>query len=286
MPTEATIRPPSLALSSPLRCGSFKRMKRFPSLNSFHRLICRPLLAGLGLVLLSFPPAEAGEWQVIPIRLEFDQTSRSGVLTVTNAGETPLTVNVDAYQWLQDGEGKDLYEKSSELVFFPRSLTIAPGKERVIRTGIKVPSVSAEKTYRLFIEEVPDTRQPDGTGVALAIRFGVPVFSRPVKPEVAGELGPLEISSGVLRIPLRNTGNVHFRISSIQLTGRDAAGAVQLEQELTGWYLLHGAARSYHAELPVEICRNLETLAVRVQGDGVELNGMTHVDKAMCHSAE
>lgn len=250
------------------------------------RLVVWLCLAGLGLTPLGETIAFAGEWQVIPIRLEFDQTTRSGVLTVTNAGETPLTVNVDAYAWSQDATGKDQYEKSSELIFFPKTLTLGPGQERVIRTGIKVPAVSAEKTYRLFIEEVPTNRQPDGTGVALAIRFGVPIFSRPVKPEIAGELETLAIEDGVLQIPLRNTGNLHFRIGSIQVTGRDAAGAPLLEQEQNGWYLLHGVARTYRVELPPELCRDLDTLAVRVLGDGIELNGMTHVDQSACRSAE
>lgn len=102
-------------------------------------------------------PASAfsGQWQVLPIRLDLDQATRSGVLSITNQGKAPLTVDVAASRWLQDATGKDYYEKTDDLIFFPKTLTIAPGKERVIRTGIKVPAVKDENTYRLFIEERP-----------------------------------------------------------------------------------------------------------------------------------
>jgi len=238
------------------------------------------------LVFTISSTAVAGEWQVIPIRLELDQANRSGVLSVTNGGETPLTVKVEAFEWVQDEEGKDQYEKSLDLIFFPKTLTIGPGKERVIRTGIKVPAVSSEKTYRLFLEESPEGRTPAGTGVALAIRFGVPIFSRPVREDVAGEVGPLALRAGELQIPVTNTGNMHFRINTIHLTGTDAAGNIILDQEQNGWYLLHGAARIYLAEVPEGVCLNLKSIAVQVKTDRLELNGTTHVDPAMCHSNE
>lgn len=246
----------------------------------FWQFVCASLFLAVPL------SAVAGQWQVIPIRLDLDTSTRSGVLSVTNQGEEPLTVDVQAYRWFQDQDGKDQYEKSSDLIFFPKSLTIAPGKERVIRTGLKVPAVAEEQTYRLFIEEKPSGNRPAGAGVALAIRFGVPIFSKPVKSAPAGQLGPLALQDGMLQIPVANTGNVHVRITTIQLTGQDTAGISLFDQELNGWYLLHGSSRTYTAEVPADLCRNLDTLEVKVQTDLFVLNGTTHVDKAMCQPRE
>lgn len=248
--------------------------------HSFRLLFC-------AVLLLSAPlSAVAGQWQVIPIRLDLDQATRSGVLSVTNQGEEPLTVDVVAYRWFQDQDGQDQYKKSDDLIFFPKTLTIAPGKERVIRTGLKVPAVAAEQTYRLFIEEKPSGTKPAGTGVALAIRFGVPIYLKPVKPAPSGQLGPLVLQDAELQIPVINTGNVHARITTVQVVGLDAAGNTLYDQEQNGWYLLHGSSRMYTSKVPAEACGNLDTLTVKVQTDLFELNGTTHVDKAMCQPRE
>ena len=256
-------------------------MERKPSIKA--GLLAGCLLFALVLASLSLSPAAfAGEWRVIPIRLDFDKGTRSSVISVANDGTKPLTVSVEADQWLQDAKGKDSYAISSDLIFFPKVLTIGPKEERVIRVGIKTPAIKEEKTYRLFISENPGARKPEETGVAIAIRFGVPIFAKPVQETVQGKINNLTLEQGHLRFSVTNFGNVHFRVSTITASGLDAAGNEVFKQQLNGWYVLAGASREYDIEIPQQACRQLHDITLEAKSDRAEFSQKIDFDQASC----
>lgn len=227
------------------------------------------LLGGLSLFLTAgvSPASAAGIWRVIPIRLDFDQKSRSGSITLHNEGDAPVNLQMRAVQWVQDAQGKDQYEESAELVYFPKIVTIPPGESRVLRSGINIPATSQEKTFRLFIEELPSPQQNQGAAVAIAVRFGVPVFVAPLKPEMHGEIGKLTLKSDGVDLSVRNPGNVHFRIQALHLVGRDEAGGEVFRQKVDGWYLLAQAERLYSLPFPKDGCGKTTILEVVVNTD-------------------
>jgi fimbrial chaperone protein len=229
----------------------------------------RPILA-LAACLLSLA-AHAGDFGVSPIRVDLDRGTKSALITIANDDSRPLAFQVRAMEWTQDDAGSDRYADSADLVYFPRQLKVPPKESRVVRVGYKVPAVQAEKAYRLFIEELadPDAR-PSQTGVAITLRFGVPVFLRPAEPRLAGEVA-LSAEAGTARALVRNTGNAHFRIASVRYTGLDAAGKTVFEQALDGWYLLTGAARPYVFKLPPEQCALARTLRAEAVAEGLSL---------------
>lgn len=235
------------------------------------------------LLLAIIPlPADA-DWRVIPIRLDFDQKTRSGVVTLSNDGEEAIAFTVEAVEWSQDEAGKDRYAPSEDLVFFPKAVIVPPKQERVVRVGIKAPAIQREKTYRLFIKEVPEPRKAEGTAVAIAIQFGVPIFARPAREEIKGDLSLSSMGNEQqVGISVVNSGNVHFRISKINLSGIDAAGNEILNQEVSGWYLLAGANRTHTSPLATDVCRQLKTLDVQMVSDRLTLNKKIDVDPAMC----
>lgn len=226
----------------------------------------------------------AGEWRVVPIRLDFDKRTRSGAVSVANDGKDPLTVSVEADEWLQDSTGKDNYAKSSDLIFFPQVLTIGPKEERVIRVGIKVPAITEEKTYRLFITENPGARKSQSTEVAIAIRFGVPVFVEPLQKTSQGEIRSLTLGQGKLHFVVTNTGNVHFRIKAVKVSGLDAGNQPVFSKDLSAWYLLAGATQPYDFEIPPDSCPKLHSLDVEVTSDDLPapINQQIDVDQASC----
>src|SRR5512145_3038365 len=132
------------------------------------------------MVLLSVPAlptaARAGVWRVSPIRLDLGREAKTGVITVINGAEEKLQFQMTAHEWVQDDEGKDVYAESADLVYYPKIMVIEPKEERILRAGIRVPAAAREKAYRLFIEEIPEPRKSPGTSVAIAVRFGVPIF--------------------------------------------------------------------------------------------------------------
>lgn len=237
------------------------------------------LLAGL---FVPAPLQAGGVWRVIPIRLDFDQKTKSGVVTLHNDGDTPLNLQMQATVWSQDAEGKDVYQPSEDLVFFPRIMTVPPKENRVVRAGIRVPAVSVEKTYRLFIEELPEAKKEAGTAVAIALRFGVPVFAAPLQPQMRGEINGAVVIGGQLQAEVRNAGNVHFRIRSLRIVGRDAAGIEVLQQKADGWYLLAGAVRRYAVPLPDDGCRKVAELELLADTDKGTFTTRLKGDPAAC----
>jgi fimbrial chaperone protein len=222
--------------------------------------------------------AEAGQFGVSPIRIDLDRSARSGAITVSNDEQAdPLRVQLRLFEWTQDAEGKDNYRENEDLLYFPRLMTLDKGEQKLVRVGLRTPSPEREKSYRLFIEELPDPPTPGGSRVAIAVRFGVPIFLKPVQEEVRGEIEKLAMEKGVLRVGVRNSGNVHFTIKSITATSGEA-----FSKEMPGWYLLAGAAREHTVEVPAQDCAKLRQMEVIVKAEQLELKGTLDVNAAMC----
>ena len=241
------------------------------------------LSSALLLFLLLLPvAARAGDWRVSPIRLDLGRDAKSGAVTVANDSDDRLQVQMKAFEWTQDAEGKDRYEETGEILFFPRLMILEPKEEKILRAGIRVPAVAKEETYRLFIEEIPGPRKAEGVNVAVAIRFGVPIFVKPLKAEARGEVGAMTMSAGDLLVPVNNTGNVHFVVQSVLVRGKNAAGEEIFSRELSGWYLLAGVSRGYTTTVPLGTCGNMAVIEAEVKTDKFLLRGRTVVDRSMC----
>jgi fimbrial chaperone protein len=243
------------------------------------------LLTLLFLIIFSLKPdpTHSGEFRVTPIRLDFEKGTKSGVITVINEGEERLSLQMKAYEWSQDAEGKDQYTETNDIIFFPRLMTLEKKEEKILRAGIRVPASLKEKTYRLFIEEIPAPQKTEGVNIAIAIRFGVPIFAKPLKEEVKGEITKIELTKGALNILIKNSGNVHFIINSVDIKGKGQKGEETFSKELSGWYLLSGASRSYATSISQEVCSKLTKLDIEVKTNRFHLNGKLDVDQTMCN---
>ncbi len=241
--------------------------------------------AAVGLLvipLLCPSPVRAGEWRVTPIRLDFGREAKSGVITVVNEAAEKLQVQLKAFEWTQDTEGKDQYTETADLLFFPRILIFEKAEERIVRAGIRIPAVAREKTYRLFIEEIPEPKKAEGVNVAIAIRFGVPIFVKPLKEDSRGEIEKTGMANATIHARVKNTGNLHFIVRSVAVKGKNLKGEEIFSKELGGWYLLAGASRSYETTLPQEVCPEVVKVVVEVKTDKVPLTGELAADKTMC----
>ena len=238
------------------------------------------------LLLLAAPvfptAARGGEWRVSPIRLDLGRDAKTGVVTVMNDGEEKLQLQISAPEWTQDAEGKDVYAESADLVYYPKMMAVDGKSERIVRAGIRDPAAAREKAYRLFIEEIPAPRKSAGTNVAIAVRFGVPVFVKPLIEEPKAEIGPVAMDNGTVSARVRNAGNVHFVIRAVTVTGRDSRGGAVFSKETGGWYLLAGASRSHATAIPPEICPNVTSVDVEVKTDKTTLAGRLNADRSMC----
>ncbi len=243
------------------------------------QLTCVCLLSAF---LLPTARGYCGDWRVAPIRLDFDKNARTGSITVYNEGTDKLNVQMKAMEWSQDAEGKDRYTETQEIIFFPKIMTLEKNENKIIRAGIRIPATAKEKTFRLFIEEIPQPRKKEGANIAVAIRFGVPVFAKPLKEELRGEIGKLSMKNGKISVVVSNTGNAHFRITSVAINEKDAKGKSLFSKDLDGWYLLNGVSRTYTDDMPKDKCVPGTTLEVEVKADKLSLGKSLKVDKSMC----
>lgn len=143
-------------------------------------------------------------------------------------------------------------------------------------------AVAQEKTYRLFINEIPEPKAAEGAQVAIALRFGVPIFVKPLKEDAKGSIGRIDLSKGALSVLINNTGNIHFIINSINIKGKNPKDVEIFSKELSGWYLLSGASRLYTTSIPEEVCKDISKIEVVIKTDKLDMDGAMDVDKAMC----
>lgn len=247
----------------------------FPS-RRLSRCLC--VAAALTAFALSVQlPAAASEFSVTPIRAELKPGAMNETITVTNDSPGRLRVTVKLMAWTQDASGKDVYEESGDLVYFPRQMDMEPGAKRLVRVGAKTPAATAERAYRLFIEEVPEPTQTTGPAVTFYFRFGVPIFLPPAVPKPLPEVQQPTLEKGKLSLVIRNAGNQNFRLSKLTVT--DGAA---YSQEIAGWYSLAGTSRTYAVNIPPQACRNATALAVKVEGEGISFDRKLTVDPASC----
>lgn len=202
---------------------------------------------------------------------------RSAAVTVVNDDDQPLRLQLKLMVWTQDAAGRDVYTESDELIYFPKLLSVQPRDRRLVRVGLKTPAGATERTYRLFLDELPDSAQPSASGLSFSVRFALPIFLPAADSHPRGAIESIALEDGKLRIVVANAGNQNFRITSLAVHSATGFAA-----ELAGWYLLPGARRVHTMEIPAEACRSLRRLDVTVKTDKLSLEGGLDVEPRMC----
>lgn len=241
----------------------------------------RTLLAFLLLLFLA-STAVAGDWRVIPIRMFLGPQIKNDSVRLINNGSEPLNLQAKATVWSQDAQGEDVYEETGDIIFFPRVLTVPPGEERLLRAGYKFPAINSEKTYRLFIEEIPSTAPGQASAVLVAVRFGLPIFIAPPSPLKSAEIDSIGISKGVFTAEISNAGNSHLLPSKILVSGKNDGGETVFTVPLKAWYILTGNKRSFSKKLTVQECRSASSLQFDFFSDSLHLTEQIPLAKSDC----
>lgn len=239
----------------------------------------------LSAAALAGASAFSGEFAVQPVRLDLGPSVRSGAIAVRNEGKEKLSFQIQAVAWSQDQSGKDQYQDTQDLIYFPRLLSVEPGEEGVIRIGARNTVLQVEKTYRVFIEELPGNLQQAEKGtaqVSVLMRFGAPVFMSPVKPQDSIVIGPILLSKGALTFSAHNTGNRHQVLGGIDVKGADATGSQVYATTLADRYLLAGATKSFSTNIAAEQCGRIKSIVIDVKTDKAGASRTIDVTPAMC----
>lgn len=245
----------------------------------------RALVAACWTFLACAQALAGGEFAVSPLRVDLGPKARSAAVTVTNEGKEKVNFQLQAMEWTQDAAGKDQYAETQDLIFFPKILSVEPGQEGIIRVGLKTGPAAVERSYRLFIEELPGlVKPPPGSSahINVLIRFGLPIFSAPIKPEDGIAIETLELKKGVVSFAARNTGNRRQVVRGLHLRGADASGEAVYSLDLADRYILAGVVKPYTTTLTGAQCQKIAVLAIEMKTDNLSDMRKLDVDRAMC----
>jgi fimbrial chaperone protein len=222
---------------------------------------CALLLGGL---LAAAGTAAASTFNIAPIRLEMDRSHQTGVLTLHNDGDAPLTIEVRSVAWSQD-QGSDHYDPTGELIVTPPVFVVPAHTDQIVRVARRGGADGQrERTYRLFFEEVPAAAPAGFIGLKVALRIGIPVFfaAPAAKPELA--FSASWRADGTLDLAAQNRGLAHFQITDFELAAPDATVVARVG----GSRYVLGGSEAHWSLTPAGGAGRAEKLRINGHGDG------------------
>jgi len=237
--------------------------------------LCAALCAG---ALLATPgsAAVAADFSVFPARIDIERAGRATAVTVANQDARPLRMQVRLAEWSQDEAGRDVYRDAGRIKAIPGNVVIAPGESRELEVDIAPPPGPGERTYRMFLDEVPNQSERRAAGGNFAVSFALPIFMAPPQPDRRAEVEEVILDRSELKVTVANPGNQHVRIESL------SAASGSFSKEIGGWYLLAGARRIHTLPIPVHVCRGVSRLDIRVRTEVGVLERSVTVAPGMC----
>jgi fimbrial chaperone protein len=233
-------------------------------------------------------PAAAANFNVNPTQVFLSAKATSALVTVRNDSSQPLRFQLSVFAWDQSPSGELMLAPTDDIVFFPALLTLGPNEERKVRVGRVTAPAEREKTYRIFIEEMPPLEAvgtSGGAAVQVLTKMGVPIFVRPAKETATAAIGELENRGGAVRFSLSNTGTVHYVPMQVVLRGLAGTSPV-FEQKLDAWYVLAGGRRDFTAAVPAKDCARVTSLVVEVAVNGSSLTQTLDAPAGACSQAQ
>jgi fimbrial chaperone protein len=217
------------------------------------------------------------------VLVELTAREPRAILSVRNAGCEPVRIEVKRSLWAQAEDGQMQLSPTEEVVVFPPLLTLGPGEERNLRVGATAGAAAAERSYRIFVEELPPPEKPgQRSQVQVLSRIGIPVFLAPERPLARAALVGLRLEKGRARFALRNTGTVRVRPSQVRLAGLSADGRPLFSSPVEAWYVLADGERQWEVPVPPEACPGLRSLEVEAALDGEVLRARAEVPGGAC----
>jgi len=183
------------------------------------RSLVRQAACGLAFLFLAVGHAWAG-FQVGPVSATLSADQRVAALTVRNTGAAAATIQLQVMVWSQSG-GKDVFAPAEDILATPPIFNVPAGGSQVIRVGSRrAPDAQQERTYRLFLREVPPAPRPGFQGLHVVLQISLPVFVQP-SAAIAANLHwrATRIDAGHLKITADNSGTKHAHLSHLVLSG-------------------------------------------------------------------
>jgi fimbrial chaperone protein len=227
------------------------------------------LLLAPGLLFLGAGRISAAGLNVSPVQLYLKAEESKTLLTLRNDGEETVRFQLQVNTWGEDAKTGMTLGPTEDIVFYPTLVALKPGETHKVRVGTMIPFGALERTYRLFIEELPPAEKPaqSRSAVRVLTRVGIPIFVQPTKVLESQTLSAVALGSGSASVELENAGNVHLRVETVRLEGFATGGARLFDREAPGWYVLAGGRKSFTVDVPRDACARVRKLIATVKTD-------------------
>jgi fimbrial chaperone protein len=197
------------------------------------RLLAFALLAGA----CQGAPVKAASLQISPVIVTLAASQSAAYLLLENTTQQPLFGQVRVFDWDQTLNEETL-SPARDLVASPPVLEIGAGRKQLVRlVRIDNSARADERAYRILIDEIPGADDTRAVGVAVRLRYSVPVF---VAPETSGKPGlrwQLRKAPDGVYLHVQNEGGRRAQIAAVELlTGRER---YSVDPGLLGYALAH-----------------------------------------------
>ena len=226
-----------------------------------HIALALGLLCGAGRV-------RASGLNISPVQIWLTPDASKSLLTLRNEGPEDARYQLSVMAWDEDARTGMKLGPTEDILVFPTVLELKVGETRSLRVGSMVPFGPVEKTYRVFLEELPAPEKPQARSmVRVLTRVGIPIFLAPVRLLEDRKLSALSLGAAGAALDVQNTGNVHLRVDTVLLEGFADGGARLFEKETQGWYVLAGGHKRYEVAVPKDACTKVRKLVMSVKTD-------------------
>jgi fimbrial chaperone protein len=213
----------------------------------------RTLIALLTAAIMA-APASASTFNISPIRAELAAGHRTEALTITNAEDNPVVVQIRVVRWSQKN-GTEQLDDTHEILATPPVLQIPANSQQIIRVALRRdPDAAEELTYRVIFEEVPQAAPKDFTGLRVALRLSIPVFVAPAHGKANADLAWQSrwLPNGQLELAATNSGSGHLQITDFEA---QFPGSLMPLRGISSKYVLAGSRMSWTLTPPADAMR-------------------------------
>jgi fimbrial chaperone protein len=227
-------------------------------------MISRFLAAVAAVALLMPVAADAATVVIWPVDPVLSGTQQATALWLENKGQAPVTLQVRSLTWSQ-ADGADVTADQDEVIASPPIATVGPGQRQLVRIIRRQPAVVAqERSYRLFVDELPSPPGSGGAGasaqLSVKMRYSIPLFVQPAPVAPAPRLSARVTVRGAERvIEIANSGSGRARLTELRVGSGQHQRVVQ--PGLVG-YVLPGATMAW----PLPAGESASGLTVAVNG--------------------
>ena len=180
--------------------------------------------------------AQAGSLRLAPILLDVSAPGATTTLNLRNDGDRPIHVQIRIFGWAGT-QSEPVLEPTDKVVVSPPAAALTPGMEYVVRViRLAKQPVADEESYRLLVDELPDTIREQSNTIRFVLRYSIPVFFSAANVAAADVAWSQQIKGTTLILSASNSGGRRLRVANLRLV--DGAGAIVLQRPgLVGYVL-------------------------------------------------